>query len=268
MPILTQPVRFLLALALLPATLAGCGGDGKGNGNPATLDAPLTNAVADPALREAVQAPLASDPDLAAEGNRDAVRPSDRPLNGALPAQLTSTDGRAEALRLAGGKLTPTPAATKSVFSTRDMPITLGGLIRQQQARTGNTDAAGRPDERGADGPCNESRIDYAMKWARQMPAALPLYPHANVMEAAGSDGAAPCAYRAVSFATGAPLSEVMDFYTTMATRTGYSVEHVEHNGGHVLSGGKARSDLAYHIRLREQRGGGTEVELIANGGR
>ncbi|OYW88617.1 MAG: hypothetical protein B7Z20_02100 [Sphingobium sp. 32-64-5] len=239
MPILTKPVRFFLMFGMLPTALAGCGD------------------VADPALREAVQTPLASDPDLAAEANRDAVRPADRPLSGAVPARLASTPDRAEALRLAGGKLMPTPAATASGFSTRDAPITLGGLIRQQQERSDTPDAR-----------CDAARIDYAMKWARLLPTALPLYPGANVMEAAGGGTAGPCAFRAVSFTTGGALNEVMDFYTTMAKRSGYSVEHVEHNGGHVLSGGKDKGSLAYHIRFQDRQGGGTAVDLIANDGR
>ncbi|MGE4431127.1 MAG: hypothetical protein AB7E05_10360 [Sphingobium sp.] len=257
MPIPPRPVRSCLLLGLLPVVLAGCGGGGKDRRDPASLDVALTNAVADPALREAVQAPLASDPDLAAEANRDAVRPSDRPLSGTLPARLTPAQGREEALRLAGGKLIPTPAATQSVYSTRDMPITLGGLIRQQQERSG-----------GPDAPCEAEQVDYAMEWAGRMPAALPLYPGAHVTEAAGGGESGPCAYRAATFNTGAPLNEVMDFYTTMAKRSGYSVDHAEQNGGHVLSGGKGKSNLAYHIRLRDRQGGGAEVELIANGGR
>lgn len=237
-----------IPLAALALMLAGCGE--KDGNNLATLDAELTNNTVDPALRGAIEAPLATDPDLRGEANRDAVRPSDRPLNGTVPANLSSTDARREALRLAGGRLMRTPAATKEVTSTKE-PVTLAGLAEQKQ---GN-------------GACADARVGYDMEWAARMPAAFPVYPGGQVTEAAGSDRS-PCGLRAASFTTPVAPDEVMDFYYTMARRAGYSAEHIEQNGVHVLGGTRERDDGAFHVSFSALRGGGTAVDLIATGGR
>lgn len=235
-------------IAALALALAGCGE--KDGNNLATLDAELTNNTVDPALREAVEGPLATDPDLRGEANRDAVRPSDRPLTGAVPANLSPTDARREALRLAGGRLMRTPSATKEVTSTKE-PVTLGGLAEQKQGK----------------GACADARIGYDMGWAARMPAAFPVYPGGRVTEAAGSDRS-PCGLRAASFTTPVAPDEAMDFYYTMARRAGYSAEHVEQNGAHVLGGTRARDDGAFYVSFSALRGGGTAVDLIATGGR
>ena len=235
--------RVLTALVLV---LVAC--DGKDERNLAALDAELVNNTADSAIREAIEAPLATDPQLAGDSQRNAVRPAPRPLNGAVPANLSPADARKEAVRLAGGKLMRTPAATQEVTSTKD-PVTLGGMTQQQG------------------GKCGSSRVSYAMDWANRMPPPFPVYPGGNVTEAAGADNA-PCAIRAVSFTTSAPPEEVMDFYYTMARRAGYSAEHVERNGEHVLGGTRAGEDGAFYLSLTASRGGGTAADLIANGGR
>ncbi len=237
-----------IVIAALAFLLAGCGK--KDEQNLATLDAELTNNTVDPALREAVEAPLATDPDLRGEANRDAVRPSDRPLTGAVPANLSPADARREALRLAGGKLMRTPAATKEVTSTKE-PVTLGGLAEKKQG----------------DGTCADTHVRYDMEWATRMPPAFPVYPGAQVSEAAGSDRT-PCGLRAASFTTSTSPDEVMDFYYTMARRAGYSAEHIEQNGAHVLGGTRERDDGAFYLSLTALRGGGTAVDLIARGGR
>lgn len=236
---------------LLAMMLASCGGDADKDAPLATLDAPLTRNAADPALREALETPLASDPDLTGEMNRDAVRPPDRPLNGALPL-LSPAQAKEEALRLAGGRLISAPAATKSIASTGTVPATLAGLARQTLASRGER--------------CDSGRESHDMDWAGRLPPALPVYPGAHVTEAAGADDPAPCAFRAASFTTGAPVGEVMDFYATMAKRGGYSVKHVEHNGAQVLDGAKGRNGTAYQLRVQDAPGGGSLVDLIATG--
>lgn len=236
----------LLAFSLL---LAACGEKEKDK-NLAGLDAELTNNSSDPALHEALEAPIASDPDLAGEANRDAVRPGNKPLNGAVPARLSPAEAKAAALKLAGGKLMPTPAATRSVTSTKN-PVTLAEMAEQRERTASN---------------CGSARIEYAAGWASRMPAAFPVYPGGTVNEAAGANNA-PCNIRAVSFTTSAPLNEVMDFYYTMARRAGYSVEHLEENGENVLGGARDKDEGAYYISFRKTNGG-TAVDLIANGGR
>lgn len=244
-----KPARSFLALAILGMALAGCDG-GNGEKNLASLDAELTNNTVDPALRDAVEGPLATDPGLAGDANRDAVRPSDKPLTGAVPANLSPRQAREQAVKLAGGKLLTTPAATKSITST-DHPVTLGGMAEKKQGG----------------GKCGAARMDYDMQWAGRMPAALPVYPGGHVTEAAGANNA-PCNLRAVSFTTAIPRQEVMDFYYTMARRGGYTAEHIEENGEHVLGGTRAKDDGAYYVSMTSAPGGATSVTLIANGGR
>jgi len=237
--------------ALLCPALAACGNAKDKDSNVAGLDASLTTNIVDPALREAIAAPLASDPDLAGEANRDAVRPSDRPLNGALPALAAPAQIKAEALRLAGGRLIATPPVSRTIVSTGDTPVTLLGLARQ---------SASKPR-------CTFDDATYSAEWAQRLPAAFPLYPGAHLREAAGSDENASCALRAASFATGAPRAEVMNFYATMAKRGRYSVEHIEQNGADALVGarsGGGDGGGAYHILFRDEPGGGTLVDLIA----
>jgi len=237
---------------LLAMALASCGGGADKDAPLATLDAPLTRNAADPALREALETPLASDPDLTGEANRDAVRPSDRPLNGALPLLLPPAQAKEAALRLAGGRLVPAPAATQSITSTGTMPATLAGLARQRLASGGER--------------CDDGTESHDMGWSGRLPAALPIYPGAHVTEAAGADEAGRCAFRAVSFTTGVAVGEVVDFYATMAKRGGYSVEHAEHNGADVLDGAKGKDGGAYFLRVEEAPGGGSAVDLVVTG--
>lgn len=243
-----QTIRFSASMqggacALLLA-LAGCNGADEPQ-NLATLEAKVTHNATDPALREAIEAPIATDPDLRREGNRDGLRPADRPLDGALPARLSPRDAKAQALRLAGGKLLPTPAATKTVTTTGGA-ITLSGIAQEQGLTEG----------------CGGARLGYGMDWAQRLPATLPLYPGAGLKDAAGLDDAR-CTVRAATFATSAPAGEVLDFYYTMARRAGFAVEHVEQDGGHALNGTRAKDGAAFHLALRTDPDGGIEGDLI-----
>jgi len=237
-----------LTLVVLGAVLASCGGKKKEGRDLAALDTQLTTNIVDPAVREAIEAPIATDPDLTGESGRDTVRPADAPLTGTVPARLATPDPRAQARRIAGGTLIHAPAASREIVSTRE-PATLGARAAQQ----------------GGDA-CPPPRIGYAMHWAQRLPAAFPLYPGAAVTEAAGADNA-PCNLRAVSFTTGVAPGEVLDFYATLARRAGYSIEHVEQNGAAVL-GGTRRGSGAYTVTVRPAPGGGSSVDLVANGGR
>lgn len=165
-------------------------------------------------------------------------------------AQLTNTaaDARKEALRLAGGRLMRTPTATKEAMAAKEAEP--GGLADGKQG-----------------GACAAARVRYDKGWAARMPPAFPVYPGGQVTEAAGLDNA-PCGLRAVSFTTAVRPDEVMDFYYTMARRAGYSAEHIEQNGEHVLGGTRERDDGAFYVSLSALRDGGTAVDLIARGGR
>lgn len=161
-------------------------------------------------------------------------------------AELTNdtADARKEALRMAGGKLMRTPTATKEAE-----PVGLGGLAGEKRG-----------------GACAAARVRYDKGWAARMPPAFPVYPGGQVTEAAGLDNA-PCGLRAVSFTTTVRPDEVMDFYYTMARHAGYSAEHVEQNGEHVLGGTRERDDGAFYVSLTALRSGGAAVDLIALGG-
>ena len=220
-------------MAVITTGLSACGK--KEAENSSRLDA----RVADNAAHPASPGEENSSGDARSEGGVN--RTTGKPLS---PAQA-----RAEALRLAGGKLMETPPASKFVTSTKE-PITLGGKASGRQG-----------------GACAPARIGYAMDWGDRMPATFPVYPGGTVIEAAGADNA-PCNIRAVSFTTMVPAKEVMDFYYTMARRNGYSVEHAEENGGDVLGGTRDRDEGAFYISIDPVQGGGTAVDLIANGGR
>lgn len=200
--------------------------------NTATLNAALNDATTNGAAGEADGTPPS--------GSR----------TGAAPVRLSPMDAHKEALRLAGGKLMRTPATTKEITSTKE-PVTLGGLAEQKRG----------------DGACTDARVSYDMGWAARMPAAFPVYPGGQVTEAAGSDRS-PCGLRAASFTTPVAPDEVMDFYYTMARRAGYSAEHIEQNGAHVLGGTRERDENAFHVSFTALHGGGTAVDLIATGGR
>lgn len=229
--------------------LAGCGGD-KDKENPARLDAKLVGNAVDAALREAIEAPIASDPDLTGQANRNAVRPPDRPLSGAVPTNLSTEDAKAAALKLAGGRLLETPAATRSITSTKG-PVTLGEKAAQDEHLR----------------KCGQQALRSDMLWASRMPADFPIYPGGALTEAAGANAKGICGLRAVSFTTGTPIKPVLDFYYTLARRGGYSVEHLEENGASILGGVRDRDDRAYYVSLAQIDGGGTTVQLIVNGG-
>ncbi|RXR26540.1 hypothetical protein [Sphingobium fluviale] len=215
--------------------------------NLATLEAKVAHNAVDPALREALEASIATDPDLRREGNRDSLKPADKPLDGAVPVGLTVRDAQARALRLAGGKLLPTPPATKTVTTTGGA-ITLAGIAREQ----------------GLSAACEDPRLNYALGWANRLPAYLPLYPGAALKDAAGADDP-KCTIRAATFATDTDVGPVLDFYYTLARRAGFSVEHVEQDGGHALKGARTKDGAAFHLALRSAPDGGVEGDLISS---
>lgn len=235
--------------------LSACDGT-RDEKDPAQLDAPLTTNAEDPVLREALEAPLASDPHLQADSNRDAIRPSDKALSGAVPARLPPRDAKAEALRLAGGKFIATPPADKSITSVGGVPVTLVAIADSVMTKN-------RPN-----GPrCDPRNIGYAMDWAQMMAPAFPLFPGAHLVEAAGDGESGPCAVRAARFRTPVSRADVMDFYSSMAKRAGFSLSHSEENSIPVLSGAKDNGASLYFMRFHAMERQGTDVELITAGG-
>jgi len=255
MPVLrfVRSVSCLVLPAALAMVLSGCGAKNEETGL-ANLDAQLTGNSADPVLRAAVEDRITVDPDLVAQSNRNSIRPADKPLNGTVPAATgrAPADGAVE--KLAGGPLMQAPAALSDDSKRRpDEAITLGGLARLQKA-----------GGKGRACPPPPPALQYSNSWAQRLPAAFPLYPDAQLREAAGA-GSGICGMRAVSFTTAAPVQDVLNFYYTLARRAGYSAERQARDGQDILGG--TRNEAAYYLALEPAPGGGTRVNLIVNGG-
>jgi hypothetical protein len=239
-------VRQFLAPALLLALMA-CGSAPEPQQDLDALDRELTDAnssgnLRDPALADALNAPIMADPNLAQSSNANAVRPAPRPDSGAVPPEMALRDPvDAATLRRA-----PAPKSDCPQCRTKAAALTLGALAERQPAGKG----------------C--APVNYSAGWANRLPADLPLYPDARVVEAAGID--AGCRLRVVSFASGAAVGKVVDWYFTRAGAAGYSAEHRADGGLHVLGG--TRGDDAYVVYVSARAGGGATVDLVSNAGR
>jgi hypothetical protein len=244
-------MRLPLILVALIATVA-CSRASDAPDDLAQLDRELAAAntadpARDPALTAALQDQIMVDPRLTQQSNANAIRPPNRPDTGAVaPIDIAAKpDGPAPP------GLTPAPAAKGDCpeCRARTGALTLGALAERQ------------PDRRTAD--C-AARVAYSATWANRLPAAAPLYPDARVVEAAGVDDAT-CTLRVVTFRSSAPLARLAAWYYTRGRQAGYAAEHRADGALHVVGGTKGAA--AYLAYLRERPGGGTDVDLIANGG-
>lgn len=244
---LSRSVALAMGMVSLTLALAACG-KGDKDASLAALDAQLTNNAADPALKGALADPILVDPQLVGQSNRNAVRPADRPANGAVPVLPgDAAAAQAAAVKQAGGKLLAAPAAKEG--AALDSTATLGAVARN----SGNAGCA--------------KKLAYGMDWALRLPDPFTLYPGAQLTEAAGAD-ADGCTLRAASFVTPAPKQGVLDYYYTLARRAGYDGEHKVMGGDHVLGGTRGADGSAYFILLTDAPGGKTSVDIIADNGR
>lgn len=213
----------LFRLTAFSATLAlaACGQGSVANNALALNDA-------DPALTSALEDQIATDPNLAQQAHRLAVRPPETPTRAEYP--------------LAGD-----PAQ-----------------IRRLSAGNGPEGAApGRAGGCSARGAAPDFR--YGMEWANRLPPAFPPYPGGRVTEAAGQDSG-ECRVRVVTFRTADPYQRVIDWYQQRAVQAGFSAEHQARGSDHVLGGVNQGSNGAYYIIVTPVRGG-SEVALIVNNG-
>lgn len=245
-----QPPRATASIAIpLALAVAACGKPPAAQQEIDRLDRELAagNAV-DPVLATALDDQIMVDPSLAQSSNVNAIRPPDRPASGAMPAD----DVAARALHGETATLRPAPAAGGAcpACAAKRGALTLGELARRQR-------------DPGVSGCA--PRLGYSAAWATRLPAALPLYPDARVIEAAGAD-ADGCRLRVVSFASAAPVDRLIDWYNGRATAAGYTAAHEADADGDVLGGTK--DDAAYVVYVAPRRGGGSSVDLIANAGR
>jgi hypothetical protein len=248
MPVRTANAIFAL---LAPLALAACGG-GDAPQNVAALDDELAGNSADPALMGALQDQIMVDPQLAQQSNKDAIRPPTQPYSAPLPAETVAAGKTAMPK---DGELMKAPAPTPAkagAFTAQEQAVTLGGLAaRQKNPRTASCAA----------------KLAYSASWAARMPAAMPLHPQARVVEAAGTQGDG-CSLRAVTFSTPQPLQTMIDWYYTRAIKGGYGAEHQLKDGQHLLGGTRKSDGAAFILFLSARSDGGTDIDLLADGGR
>ncbi|MBY0300561.1 MULTISPECIES: hypothetical protein [Sphingomonas] len=241
-------IAAILAAAL---ALAGCGSPKPAAGPDVNaVDAALLGNDADPALTAALRDQIMVDPMLVQQANDDAVRPPTMPASGAVPP-----DGIAQAAMpkdpLAGQTLrsAPAPSADCPQCAVARRALTLGALAGGQG---------------GATAQC-AGRVAYSAVWATRLPGSIPLIADARVIEAAGADGDG-CRLRIVTFASAQPMQRLLDYYYTRATAAGFRAGHQADGAEHVLAGTKAGGG-AFLALLRPHAGGGTEVDLMVDGG-
>lgn len=236
-----------IALALI---ITACGKAPSEEAALADLDNSLAevngaSSAEDSALQSALKDQIMVDPALVQQANADTVRPPAQPESGAVPP-----DGVADAARKQEtDTVRPAPAASGDCKQCRAArrALTLGALAAAQ----------------GAQAKC-AANVAYSAAWANRLPAGVPLYPDARVAEAAGADGEG-CALRVVSFTSAAPMQRLLDWYYTRTSDAGFRAEHGAQGGEHTLAGTK--NGAAFLLSLTPQKGGGTHVDLMADGG-
>jgi hypothetical protein len=193
----------------------------------------LANGV-DPALTSALEDQILVDPNLAQQANPNTVRPAQAPVQ----AQYPAGSARAEA-----------------------------AIANMQTAGRSADGQSGQGRVSATAGPCGSTiPFDHGLQWARRLPSEFPLYPGGQLTDAAGSD-AAPCRMRVVTFTTADPYNRVIEHYQSLAARGGFSAEHQQRGGDHVLGGVNPQNDGAFYLIVTPV-GRGSEVALIANNGR
>ncbi|HEU0043788.1 hypothetical protein [Sphingomonas sp.] len=238
-------MRFTLALLLL---LAACNAAPQSQQQDLdALDRELSDAnsagnARDPAIADALAGQIMVDPNLAQSSNANAVGPATRPDSGAMPLDIAGPDPVDPAT------LKRAPAATGNCpqCTVKAQALTLGALAGQQ------------PGAKGC------ATVSYSARWANRLPADLPLYPDARVIEAAGN-AQGSCRLRVVSFASSAAPTKLIDWYYTRATAARYSAEHRADGGMRVLGG--SRGGDAYIVYVTPRPGGGSDVDLVSNAG-
>lgn len=253
-------MRHAPALLLL-SLLAGCGETNAPANDQqaavAALDAELTggnvagniaSSAGDPALTAALRDQIMVDPALVEQANDDAVRPPTTPASGAVPPDGIATAAQGPAEKDVVRPAPPPSGRCPQCVAAR-RSLTLGALAEKQGGRTGACAA----------------NVSYSAGWANRLPTGVPLYPDARVAEAAGADGSG-CRLRIVSFASRAPVQRMLDWYFTKVSAAGYTLGHQADGAEHVL-GGRSGGGGAFLLVVRARDDGGSDVDLMADGG-
>lgn len=248
MALLSRTLLLAATAALLPLTLAACGNNTDNDAELAELD---DNLTVDPAMREALEGPIMVDPDLSDQSNVNAIRAANGPVNGMVPP-IVNQAGQIKGKLLNAPKPRLMNANDECENCAGLNGITLGAKAAAQNAQSGNA--------------LCDRKISYDMGWANRMPAEFPVYPKANIREAAGAESGA-CDIRLVSFVTGGSIKNVVDYYYTLAKHGGYSTEYLLQDNKHVLGGTRASDDGVYLVTASKNPGGGTLVDIVATNG-
>ncbi len=212
----------------------------------------------DTVVKGAMDSEIMVDPNMVGQSNANAAIAGAAPLVGGVPTVRgggSANDAIAEARTRVGGPMLRAPAPGRfedSCDSNCDQvaaarPATLGGLARQQAGAGCAAD------------------IRYGAEWAQRLPAAFAIYPRSALIEAAGVANGT-CNVRVVNFQSRAGMTAIMDYYYTMALRSGYTAEHLLRGNEHYLGG--TQGDNAFVIMARDIGGGVIDVDLVASGGR
>ena len=225
-------VRFALLFAAA-LTASGC----------TRADPPAPLAETDPAVAQAVIAPLLTDPDLVSLDNRFAVMSDPGPLDASLPpddfAAQTIAAARAEARALTG-------ASAEVAVAQGEACPGCNAVLLAERARVL--------------GPACPGVLAEDLAWALRLPDDLPIYPKAHLREAVGSnDGVCPLS--GASFTAPVPAGQVLTFYRTMATKAGFSLRQAGKDG---LVGTRGSSRMA--ILVRPLAGGLSHFDLLVTG--
>jgi hypothetical protein len=137
-----------------------------------------------------------------------------------------------------------------------------GGDTKPAAAAPASADAAADAGD-GAPGCHIDVKFAHGKEWAQRLPATFPVYPGAQVTDAAGND-TGHCRMRVVTFASGDNWERVLDWYNTQAVRAGYSSEHQIRDGDHILGGTKG--DDAYYLTVTPTGSGSTGAITVNNG--
>lgn len=197
----------------------------------------------DPAVAQAVMAPILSDPDLVSLDRRFAVMSYPGPLEAALPpddfAPQTIAAARAEAAALLRG------APDAAVADGDACDGCTGPLLADRARLLGAACAA---------------NLDQSLDWSLRLPGDLAVYPRAHLREAAGRDDGS-CRLRAASFTAPVAAGQVLAFYRRLAARAGYSLRGAGDRG---FVGTRQTARMA--VLVRPQPGGLSHFDLFVSG--
>ena len=195
-------MRLLFASACL-LSLAACGDNEA---------VPVLPPERDPVAIQALNDQILTDPDLSIhnEANAALTSSTDHSIPPIVATREAIAEAQAEADELLGGvgRMEPLPEAVEE-----GRPVSVAARIA----------LTGFAREHPFLARC-ASGMGYTARWAAEWDAALPIYPRANVREAAGNT-LGGCDIRAVSFLTPVARDEVAGFYLSRARREGLQTQ-------------------------------------------